>query len=502
MSRLLRKGRLRSVREDVVKFTSSIESDKKLLKEVIRINEAHVVMLTQRKIIEQKTGSEILGALRMLEKRLRLKRSHEDVHMAVEEETTRAVGLETGGNMHVAKSRNDQVSTAIRMALREELLNLMDSIIKLQDAMMELSEEHVQTIIPGYTHLQPAQPITFAHYLLSFMDALNRDLDRLDDAYRRVDQCPMGAGALATTSFPISRERVADLLGFSEIIENSLDAVSSRDFILETLASLSILAVNLSRLVEDLILWCTSEFRMIDLPDEFASTSSIMPQKKNPETLEITRARTSHILGDVVSALASMKALPSGYNLDLQEVTPKLWDALDTAGASLRILRSLILSLKVRKDVFQRLDLSFTTATELANMLVRKYNIPFRTAHGIVGRVVKDLVENNQSLSEVTPEKLDEVARKIAGISLKAKPEDLVSALNPREFVESHGARGGPSKTEVSRMIEVRKKLLIRSKGRISEKKEKLRHAQKMLTQAVYSHIHKPQDLGAGAPDA
>jgi len=477
------------VREDVVRFTSSIRSDEKLLKHVIAINKAHMVMLMEQKIVDPAIGKIILDALNKLKRGLRLKASCEDVHMAVEEEIIRATGPEVGGNLHIAKSRNDQVSTAIRMELREELINLMASTINLQGAIIILSAVHVETLIPGYTHLQPAQPTTFAHYLVSLFDALSRDLDRFSEAYERVDKCPMGAGALATTSFPISRERVAELLGFNDVLENSLDAVSSRDFILETLAALSVMAVDISRFVEDMIIWCTSQFRIIDLPDEFSSTSSIMPQKKNPEVLEVIRARMGHIIGDLSSSLAIMKNLPSSYNLDLQEVTPKLWNASETMEDSLKMLSSLIPHIKVNRDIFQRPDLTFTTSTELANILVRKYEVPFRTAHNIVGALVRDLVEENQSLLEVTPEKLCEITKRIAGIHLKVDGEDISSAVNLEAFVQSHNVRGGPSKSEVLRMIELRKGLLDRSKDQLLEGKDRLKHAQKILDQIVDSYL-------------
>jgi len=489
LSKLLRRGRLKSVREDVVKFTSSARSDRKLLKHIININKAHMVMLTEQKIVDPAVGTKILGALAGLKKGLRLKPSLEDAHMAVEEEIVKATGPDVGGNLHIAKSRNDQVSTAIRMALREELINLLTSIMNIQDTIIALSKEHVETLIPGYTHLQPAQPITFAHYILSFFDALDRDLDRITEAYARVDRCPMGAGALATTSFAISRERVSSLLGFGDILENSFDAVSSRDFTLETLAALSILAVDISRLVEDLTIWCTSEFRIIELPDEFSSTSSIMPQKKNPEVLEMIRARTSHIIGDLVSSLFVMKALPSSYNLDLQEVTPKLWDGLETMKSSLKMLSSLIRNLKVNRNVFERSDMTFTTSTELANMLARKCNIPFRTAHNIVGALVRDLLEKNESLLDVTPERLHETAEKTSGIHLEVDFEDINLAVSPVGFVESHNVRGGPSKKEVWRMIDLRKQLLSRSKHKFSERKERLRNAERMLDQIVDSYL-------------
>ena len=488
MPDLLRKGRLRSVRDDVVKFTSSIESDERLLKHVVDINKAHIVMLIEQGIIDPAAGTQIFDVLKDLDGRLTLKPSHEDVHMAVEEEVIKATGPEVGGNLHIAKSRNDQVSTAIRIALREELIQLMKLTVDLHSTILRSSKEHTETLIPGYTHLQPAQPITFAHYLISFYDALSRDLDRVLEAYGRVDQCPMGAGALATTSFPINRERVAELLGFSSVLENSLDAVASRDFILETLSSLSIMAVNVSRFVEDLTIWCTSEFRLIELPDEFSSTSSIMPQKKNPEVLEVIRARMGCIIGDLISSLTMMKGLPSSYNLDLQEVTPKLWDALEVMEGSLKMLSKLIPSLDVEGNVFTRRDLTFTTSTELANMLVRKYQIPFRTAHNIVGAVAKILIENNQSLLDTTPEMLQEAA-KILGLTLRVDMEDIRSAVDPANFVESHSARGGPSIKEVSRMIDARETTSSRLQSQISEKQNRLLDANGKLGQIIGSYL-------------
>ncbi|MEM2099330.1 MAG: argininosuccinate lyase, partial [Candidatus Bathyarchaeia archaeon] len=323
MSEILRGGRIGALRKDVADFTSSIKDDAKLSKAVININKAHVIMLIEQKIITQQDGAKLLKALTK-HADVKLATTSEDVHMAVEEAITKELGSEIGGNLHIAKSRNDQVATAIRMVLRSSLLSLMLSITQMQESLLATAEKHIKTLILEYTHLQPAQPVTFAHYLLSYFDMLTRDLQRLTEAYTRVNLSPMGAGALATTSFPISRERVAELLGFNGVVENSIDAVGSRDFILETIAALTLIAVNLSRLSEDLIIWSSPSFGVIELPDEFASTSSIMPQKKNPDVLEVIRARASNVIGDFVAATATLKSLPSTYNLDFQEVTPKL----------------------------------------------------------------------------------------------------------------------------------------------------------------------------------
>jgi argininosuccinate lyase len=487
-SRLLREGRLTSVRKDVVKFTSSIKSDKKLLKPVIKINEAHVAMLMEQKIIEWSNGVKLLQALSELESKMKLKPSLEDVHVAVEEEVNKKVGPEMGGNLHVAKSRNDQVSTAIRMELRQNLLDLMNSVIKLQEALTKLAGKHVRTVVPGYTHLHPAQPVTFAHHLLSYVDMLKRDSQRLEETYQRVNLCPMGAGALATSSFPINRDRVAELLGFIEVLENSIDAVSSRDFVLETMADLTIIAVDISRLVEDLILWSSPDFGIIELPDRFSSTSSIMPQKKNPDVLEVIRAKMSHILGNFLTSAATMKALPSSYNMDFQEITPRLWESLENVTSSLDMLSRLVANLKVFKNVFSKPLLSFSTSTELANMLVRKYKVPFRTAHKIVGSLIRTLIEYKMTFSDVTPELLKKVIQDSSGFSLNINAKDIHESTDPLKFVESHKARGGPSPTEVERMLKVRKKWTTLSRSNLSKKKLELDESDDRLQSLVQSY--------------
>ncbi len=369
-------------------------------------------MLAEQKIIAKSEAVALLAALsKTLD--IQLNSSMEDVHMAVEEAVLKDAGVEAGGNLHIAKSRNDQVATAIRMQLRNELLTIMRSISHLQEHLAEVAEDHLRTVILEYTHLQPAQPVTFAHYLLSYVDAFQRDMQRLQSAYTRVNLCPLGAGALATTSFPIDRDRTAELLGFKGLIENSIDAVGSRDFVAEPLADLTFIAVNLSRLAEDLIIWSSPDFGVVELPDEFTSTSSIMPQKKNPEVLEVIRARASHILGNFTTVAAVVKSLPSTYNLDFQEITPKLWESIDSVRASLDMLHKLAPKLKVTEDVSEKALKNFVAATELANLLVRKYNVPFRSAHKIVGAIVKDLLDAKKTFADATPQMLQKGSRRI-----------------------------------------------------------------------------------------
>jgi len=379
------------------------------------------------------------------------------------------------------------------MVLREDLIDLIASVIGLQEALMKLAKKHIKTIVPGYTHLRAAQPITFAHYLLSYVDALERDSNRLEENYQRVNVCPMGAGALATSSFPIDRERMADLLGFGEVLENSIDAVSSRDFVLETLASLTILAVDMSRLAEDLIVWSTPDFGIIELPDSFSSTSSIMPQKKNPDVLEVIRARMSHVLGNFVTSATIMKSLPSGYNLDFQEITPRLWESVENIKSSLDMLSKLVVHLKVSKDIFNKPFLKFSTSTELVNVLVRKYGVPFRASHKIVGALVRHLIENELNLADVTPELLQAVAKDSACLSLNIQVEDIHAIVDPLKFVEAHDAQGGPSPTVVEDMMKNRKKWMRMSRARLSEKKSKLDGADERLESSIkdYSASNK-----------
>jgi argininosuccinate lyase len=480
MSKTLRGGRLNSKRDDVAEFTSSIKDDARLSGAVININKAHVIMLMEQKIIQPQDASKLLKALSgKLD--LKMDAFSEDVHMAVEEAVLQQTGSEVGGNMHIGKSRNDQVATAIRMELRKKLLDLMLSVLKMQQSLAETAEKHIEIVILGYTHLQPAQPVTFAHYLLARFDQLERDLQRLQNAYVRVNLCPMGAGALATTSFPINRQRIAELLGFDDVAENSIDAVGSRDFILETLATLTITAIDLSQLAEDLLVWSSFDFAVLELPDDFASTSSMMPQKKNAEVPEVIRARASHVLSDFVAAATAMKAMPSTYNLDFQEVTPKLWEAVENVDRSLNMLAALIPNLKVQSDVSEKALKSFVAATEVANMLVRKYSVPFRSAHKIVGALVKTLIESKRTFKDATPELLQKVARDTVGITLSVKAADIAESVDLKEIIASYNVTGGPAPATVKIALATRKKHMAETQSNVAKLKQRLEIAQKKL---------------------
>ncbi len=481
---MLHGGRLGDVRSDVAKFCSSRKDDTRLAEAVLAINKAHVAMLIEHEIIKADAGSKILASLQKLDSK-QLDPNAEDVHMAIEEVVLAETGPEVGGNLHIAKSRNDQVATAIRMALRGEMLTLMGQIVDMQQALLDTATHHTETIILEYTHLQAAQPVTYTHYLLFQADVLGRDLARLQSAYSRVNLCPLGAGALATTSFPIDRKATAAYLGFNDVLENSLDAVGTRDFITETQAALALLAINLSRFAEDLIIWSSAEFGTIELPDEFTSTSSIMPQKKNPEVLEVIRARAGYALGDFLAAAAAIKSLPTTYNLDFQEVTPKLWAVTDNLKASLSIFTALVPNIKIVGNVDDKAASGFVAATEVANMLVAKYGVAFRTSHKIVGALVKALIDSKQSLNDATPALLQKVALDTAGIKLTVKCEDLNSCTNLRKLIETYKVQGGPSPAETTRMLKARTKTLNASKQSITTLRDHLTNAENTLNKAV-----------------
>jgi len=485
VSVLFKNGRIKSSRKDVTRFISSIKDDEKILKHVIEINEAHTIMLIEQKIIDKEQGAELLNALEKLKAEAKIKPWIEDIHLYIEEEVAKKAKGEAGENLHIAKSRNDQVATAIRMKLREELINLIKTLLDFQKNILKKAEKHTETIIPGYTHLRAAQPVTFSHYLLYQFDVFQRNLQRLTECYGRVNACPMGAAALATTSFPINRERIAEFLGFAEVLENSIDAVGSRDFVLETLAILSIIAIDVSRLAEDLIVWSTPEFDLVELPDEFCSTSSIMPQKKNPDVLEVVRARMNHVIGNFTACALTLKSLPSGYNLDFQEVTPKLWESLEKVNESINMLSNLIVFCKPKGQNAKSPILAFSTSTELVRILFQKYGVPFRTAHKIVGALVRKLSEKGLDLADATSEMLKETAKEVAGISLAVSTNDLKTAADVVSFIKNHSVHGGPSPVEVRRMLGSRKNVLASMNVQLAKMETKILDARKKLGDLV-----------------
>ena len=439
------------VSSDILEYLSSRIADQRIFKADLLVDRAHLVMLKEKGLINEEVFSMIIAALDGIEEGSPLE-GGEDIHEAIEAAVVDRVGQE-GGRMHTGRSRNDEVATCIRLALREELLALMAEELAFIGTLVYLAAEHKESVIPGFTHTQHAQPTTLAHHLLAHADAAFRDLARLKDAYRRVNNSPLGAAAFASTGFDIDRARTCELLGFDGLVENSMDAVSSRDFILEVLAALSIAMVNCSRLAEELILWSTAEFGYLELDNLYASTSSIMPQKKNPDTAELARAKTGSVIGSLVAALSICKALPMSYNRDLQEVTPHLWRSLDWTRSTLRILDGCLSSLVFDLDRLRDSSVAgFSTATELADSLVRVTGMPFRTAHSIVGRIAA-------GKDAPTMSAIDEISLEIWGSSASERgfsQADLLRASDPVSNVALRARTGGPAPAETARMIEER----------------------------------------------
>ncbi len=489
---ILRRGRLKELKlPEVDAYTSSLEADRWLFKSDIMVDKAHVIMLTEQGVVKPEDGLAILETLEELERLSYeefIKGRFEDIHVAIESRVIERLGEEVGGRMHTARSRNDEVATCLRLTVRRQIVEILKELLNLLKILHIKSLGELNTIMPGYTHTQHAQPVTLAHHLTAYFDALVRNFERLLDAYKRVNRSPLGACALATTGFPINRFRTAELLGFDGLIENSMDAVASRDFILETLSDIAILATDLSRIAEELVLWSSSEFKFVELPDEYSSTSSIMPQKKNPDTMEITRAKAGRIYGNLIGALTMLKALPLTYNRDMQEVTPRLWDSIETVKCMLKILSGAL-----EKTVFNREMMwksaseGFSTATELADLLVRRLGLAFRTAHMIVGAFVLEALKRGLKPDEVDSRLLNEVSMKVYGKQLDLTDEDVKNALDPEKFVKARKVIGGPSPDTVEEALKRRGNMLNILKSEVERLENREAEVEKHLKNAVES---------------
>ena len=444
--------------DEAAVYTSSLEFDRFIFDADIQCNYAHTSMLKAQGIIDGEIADKILEALDKLSDEgfdaLEFDHSVEDVHMAVENYVTKFVGPEAGF-MHTAKSRNDQVATDIRLLLRDRITEIQIGILEFIEGILELAKEHKETVMIGYTHLQHAQPVTLAHHLMAHAQALKRDYQRLDDTYKRVNLNPLGSAAMATTSFPIDRELTTQLLGFDDYLENSMDGVSSRDHIAETVFDLSALCTTLSKICEELVLWSTYEFGIVSMADEYSSTSSIMPQKKNPDVAEVARSKCAIVNGELVTILTILKAIPYTYNRDLQEITPHLWNACDVAFDTLKIVNHMLLTVTFNTErCLELAGANFATATDLADIMVRERKIPFRTAHQIVGRIVNEAVAEGVNPSEIDGAYVDNVAEELGFEKLGLDDELIHNALNPIENVKIRNVPGGPSPEMVQLAID------------------------------------------------
>jgi argininosuccinate lyase len=443
-------------------INASVDFDKRLAAHDIAGSKAHAAMLAAQGIISKEDARRILSGLDQLAAEVEAgampwSRALEDVHMNLESRLADLIGP-AAGRLHTARSRNDQVATAFRLYLRDRLDQVDKDLSRLQLALATKAETHAATVMPGFTHLQPAQPVTFGHHLLAYVEMLARDRGRFADARKRLNECPLGAAALAGTSLPIDRSQTADALGFDRPMANSLDAVSDRDFVLETLSAATIAAVHLSRLAEEIVLWTTPQFGFIRLSDRFTTGSSIMPQKRNPDAAELARAKLGRIAGAFQGIVLVMKALPLAYSKDMQEDKEATFDALDSLALSVAAMAGLVDDMEPDADAMRRAaGQGFSTATDLADWLVRTLKLPFRQAHHITGRIVALAEQKGVDLQGLALTDMKAVEPAIT--------KDVFSVLSVENSVKSRSSYGGTAPQNVRKMARGWIKRLARRAG-------------------------------------
>ena len=456
----MRKGRFRKPLAKTAKaFSTSVAFDRRLYRHDVAGSIAHAAALAKASIISAEERKKIETGLREIEKEIRAGRfrwdeSLEDVHMNIESALTKKIGG-AGAKLHTARSRNDQVALDLRLYVRDQVRQTTAKLKALQRALLKLATKHVDVVMPGYTHLQRAQPVLLAHYLMGQLEGFNRDVERLNDCLQRTDVLPLGSGALAGSTIVLDRDAIARDLGFSRVSQNSLDAVSDRDFVCEFLFCLAMIGLHLSRLSEDLILWSTTEFGFVEFSDEFSTGSSLMPQKKNPDMAELTRGKTGRLYGNLISILTTLKALPSSYNRDLQEDKEALFDSTDTVGAALEVFSAMLPKIKINRDRMKAAagDPNLL-ATDLAEYLVKK-GTPFREAHEIVGDIVARAAKKGADLNEIAFSELKKIFKKVdidLGTEASAKAA-IAKVFDARRSLSARTAIGAPSPKNVKAQI-------------------------------------------------
>ncbi len=440
----------------VYRFNASITFDQKLCRQDIEGSVAHVKMLAKQGILTDAERDQIIeglnGILADVENgALAITEEYEDIHSFVEAVLIDRIG-EPGKKMHTGRSRNDQVALDMRLFTREELIAVDGELKELMTALLRLMEEHTATVMPGFTHLQKAQPVTFAHHVGAYFEMFKRDRSRLYDIYQRMNYCPLGAGALAGTTYPLDRAYTAELLGFAGPTLNSMDSVSDRDYLIEFLSALSVIMMHLSRFCEEIIIWNSNEYRFVELDDAYSTGSSIMPQKKNPDIAELIRGKTGRVYGALMSLLTTMKGTPLAYNKDMQEDKELTFDAFDTAKGCIALFTGMISTMRVRREVMEASAKNgFTNATDVADYLVGK-GVPFRDAHGIVGRLVLTCLEKDIALDDLPLEEYKKESDVFA--------EDLYEAISMKTCVEKRNTLGAPGEEAMKAVIAIEKEYL------------------------------------------
>lgn len=446
----------KEIDETVNAFNSSIAFDARMYRQDIQGSIAHATMLGDCGIITKEDSSTIIKGLKEIladleSGALELDPTAEDIHMFIEAELTKRYGA-VGKRLHTSRSRNDQVALDLRLYLRDEIAEIRTLVHRLAVVLVQLAEQHTETVMPGYTHLQRAQPVTFAHHLMAYVQMLLRDLGRLDDTNKRMNVCPLGSGALAGTTYPINREQTAALLGFDAPMANSLDGVSDRDYCIELANAISIIMMHLSRFSEEIILWCSWEFKFIELDDAYATGSSIMPQKKNPDITELIRGKTARVYGDLNTLLTMMKGLPLAYNKDMQEDKEAIFDAVDTVKLCIGTCIPMVETMRVcTENMRAAAAKGFINATDCADYLVKK-GMPFRDAYKISGTLVARCIQEGKTLETLPLESFQELSPLFS--------EDVYTAISLETCVKGRISQGGPSPEAVAKQIAAAKALL------------------------------------------
>jgi len=477
------------------RFHTSVAEDLRIFEDDIDGTQAHDIMLHEQGIIPREALKRILGALEEIRVQWRagdveIGAEYEDVHEYIETKVVEKVGIEIGGMIHTGRSRNDQVVVDMRLRVREELLAINSQLLELIGALLKRAKQNVETLMMLYTHGQHAQVGTFAHYLISYADALIRDSQRLSECYSRVNLNPLGAGPVGGTSIGIDRRRTTELLGFDGLVENSIDATSGRDWAVETASTCAILMSNLNRAAADLITWSTKEYGYVELADEYASSSSIMPQKKNPSTLELVRGKSAEVHGCLTELLAMVKGVGSGYYQDLQQTKIPLWRCLDTTRTSLEVITGIVSTLNVNEDrMRERLKGSLVVAVELAETLVMEAGLSFREAYKLVASLVRDVVDGDKGLSDMTTADIDAKAQEMLGKGVKIGEGPLEEATDPEACLMRRKSEGSPHPAQVEKTLEKRVETLKVYEAKLAERKGRIFDAMQGLKETVEEYI-------------
>ena len=469
-------------------YVSSIDDDSEIAFYDILGSQAHTLMLFQNNIIKKNDVKKILIALESLKKeKFDSSSGAEDIHELIESLVIKKAGMESGGKMHTARSRNDQVVLDIRMKIRDDINILCNCILDTVESLVSVAKNHQKTIMPLYTHLQQAQAGLFSHYLLAHADALLRDFQRLYDTFQRVNQSPLGAGPIGGTSIPIDRHSTAKMLGFDNVVENSIDATSTRDFVAEYVAMISILMTNLSKISEDFVIWSTSEFSFIELADEFTSPSSVMPQKKNPDILELTRGKTAEVIGNLTAILSTIKGLSSGYGRDLQQIKSSIWSSSKISISALLILKSILLTLKVNEKQMKKVtESSNLIALDIAEKLVQE-GIPFRVTHKISGILVQLAHQSKKSISKLSS---SDIKKSVIGTDVNPKiVSQIISTTSVVTSLKTRKSYGSSGYDEQKRMISDRIQKINNFRILLTERENEIRLSiedlQKQITKTL-----------------